>query len=230
MIFVTGDTHGDIDFLKLKVLIDKKLSYDDILIILGDCAICWSKEELPTMLKLYRLLKCTIVFLDGNHENFDMLRKFPVVKYFGASMHKIDEHIFHILRGEIMTIDDIKFLCIGGAHSIDKMFRTPNVSWWSDEDINNRDVYNALMNLKKCNYKVDYVLTHCADTLTTVRYFKFKGDSSSEQLKFIDQSIDYRYWLFGHYHFDYWLNDKKLCMYQDIYILDKCKVKKLTAK
>ena len=39
-----------------------------------------------------------------------------------------------------MTIDNKSFLCVGGAVSIDKMYRTPCVSWWPEEEITHHDV------------------------------------------------------------------------------------------
>ena len=45
MIYITGDTHGDIDYKKLLTLKEKNLSYDDYLIICGDAGICWSPQS-----------------------------------------------------------------------------------------------------------------------------------------------------------------------------------------
>ena len=53
MIFITGDTHGDIDYEKLLILKEKNLSYEDYLIICGDAGICWSEEELPYFTSLF---------------------------------------------------------------------------------------------------------------------------------------------------------------------------------
>ena len=39
MIYVTGDTHGDIDYKKLLALKKKNISYKDYLIICGDAGI-----------------------------------------------------------------------------------------------------------------------------------------------------------------------------------------------
>lgn len=220
MIYITGDTHGDIDFDKLLSLKEKNLSYDDYLIIVGDAAICWSKEELPHFLNLYNSIGCTILFIDGNHENFEMLNKMPVVEYKGALMHKIDEHIFHILRGEILTIEGKTFLCLGGAHSIDKAYRTPYVSWWPEEEITEHDIDNARSNLAKVNNKVDYVITHCCDTFTVMNVFRFRKDRSTDMLSFIDREVEYKHWYFGHYHFDRRIDKKRTCLYQDIVTLD----------
>ena len=216
MIYVTGDTHGDIDYEKLLSLKRKKLSYDDYLIICGDAGICWSIPTLRRHLDLYNDIGCTVLFIDGNHENFDMLNRCPMVEYHGALMHRVDEHIFHILRGEIMTLENKTFLCIGGAVSIDKMYRTPYVSWWPEEEITTRDIDNALCNLEKANHKVDYVITHCCDSLTVKNAFDFRKDACTEQLNFIDQVVDYKRWFFGHYHFDRKINEKKTCLYHGI--------------
>ena len=220
MIYITGDTHGDIDFVKLYRLREKNLSYNDYLIICGDCGICWSNEYFKHFLRLYNRIKCTILFIDGNHENFEMLNNMPLVEFHGALMHQIDKHIFHILRGEILTLEGKTFLCIGGGNSIDKMYRTPYLSWWPEEEITYHDVDNAIANLGKVNNKVDYVLTHCCDSATVVKAFGFRRDSSTDQLMFIDKVVNYKHWYFGHYHFDREISEKKSCLYNSIVELD----------
>ena len=221
MIYITGDTHGDIDYSKLLKLKEKKLSYDDYLIICGDAGICWSIYDSRGFLSLYNDIGCTILFIDGNHENFDMLNGLPLVEYKGALMHQVDEHIFHILRGEILTLEGKTFFCLGGACSIDKMYRTPHISWWPEEEINKHDIDNAIANLEKANNKVDYVITHCSDTKTVLKAFGFRRDVCTDQLMFIDKVVDYKHWFFGHYHFDRKISDKKTCLYQDIIEIKK---------
>ena len=216
MIYITGDTHGDIDYKKLLILREKNLSYNDYLIICGDAGICWSPQTFQYFLDLYNDIGCTIIFIDGNHENFEMLNQCSLVEHLGALMHQIDKHIFHVLRGEIMVIDKKSFLCLGGAVSIDKMYRTPYVSWWPEEEITYHDVDNALSNLGKVDNKVDYVITHCCDTHTVIKAFGFRRDICTDQLTFIDRAVEYKHWFFGHYHFDRKIGDKKTCLYQEI--------------
>ena len=140
----------------------------------------------------------------------------PLVEYKGALMHQIDNHIFHVLRGEIMTLEGKTFFCLGGACSIDKALRTPHVSWWPDEEITRHDIDNAIANLDKVNNKVDYVITHCCDTHTVIKTFGFRRDVCTDQLTFVDKVVDYKHWFFGHYHYDRKINGKKTCLYQDI--------------
>lgn len=216
MIYITGDTHGDIDFDKLLALKEKKLSFDDYLIICGDAGICWSEDRFQYHLNLYNSIGCTVIFVDGNHENFEMINRMHLVEYKGALMHQIDKHIFHVLRGEIMILDNKTFLCVGGAVSIDKYLRTPYISWWPEEEITIHDVDNALNNLEKYGNKVDYVITHCCDTPTVLNAFHFRRDICTDQLNFIDKVVEYKHWFFGHYHFDRKINEKKTCLYNSI--------------
>ncbi len=216
MIFITGDTHGHVDFKKLQALKEMNLSFEDYLIILGDAAIVWSVGELEYYKNLYRSIGCTILYIDGNHENFELLNTFPLVEFKNALMHQIDEHIFHILRGEILILENKKFLCIGGATSIDKLYRIPYVSWWPEEEINQHDIDNALNNLAKFDDKVDYVLTHCIDTKTVIKAFGFRRDICTDQLMFIDKVVSYKHWFCGHYHFDRKIDNNKTCLFQNI--------------
>ena len=220
MIYITGDTHGDVDYYKLLELRKKPVSYNDYLIICGDAGIVWSSQDLNHMKTLYNRIHCTIIYVDGNHENFHLLNTFPLVEYLGALMHQIDEHIFHVLRGEIMTIENKTFLCLGGAVSIDKYQRTPNISWWAEEEITYHDIDNALMNLAKVDNKVDYVITHCCDTATVINTFGFRRDICTDQLMFIDKVVEYKHWYFGHYHYDVDISEKKTCLYKRIIELE----------
>lgn len=220
MIYITGDTHGLIDFDKLNYFKTIYTSEKDVLIILGDAGIVWSEEELKHTILQYERLEITIIFIDGNHENFKMLNDFSIVEMYGAKMHKISNNIYHVIRGEIMTINDLKFLCLGGAISIDKHHRVLNKSYWIEEEITEVDINNALINLEKYNFKVDYVLTHCIDTVTLIKEFGYNADLCTDKLNFIDKFVKYKYWYFGHYHVDKILNEKR-CFYDDILTINE---------
>lgn len=219
MIYLTGDTHGDYDFAKLNFLKELGLSFDDYLLILGDCGVVWNEATLASDIALYESLGCTIIFIDGNHENFALLNTFEVVTYLGAHMHKISPHIYHVLRGEIFTLQDKKFFCLGGARSTDRAYRKKDVSYWIEEEITSQDVIHAREELAKVNNSVDYVLTHCVDSLTAFLNLHMKNDSSTEKLNFIDNEVTYKHWYFGHYHIDLRISDKKTCVYNNIYQL-----------
>lgn len=220
MIYITGDTHGPIDFNKLLRLKNLKVTRRDILFILGDAGICWDPIELKMMDIIYSHIGCTIYFIDGNHENFDMLEQFPIIKKYGAKMHMVSKYIYHIKRGEILKIKNIKILCIGGAFSIDRWHRREGISWWPQEEITKSDIDNALTNLEKVNNKVDYTFTHCVNTGIVRTVFHFKRDDSTDWLNVINRIANYKYWLFGHYHFDRDVARNKKCIYKKIYFIN----------
>ena len=72
MIYITGDTHGELDRFKEKQL--RRLGKNDVLFVLGDFGFLWDggKEEKKRLDWLARR-PYTILFLDGTHENYDRL-------------------------------------------------------------------------------------------------------------------------------------------------------------
>lgn len=135
MIFITGDTHGNIDFAKLKIFADKNqnLTRNDYMIIAGDFGAVWNKDTLERDLKPYIELPLTVLFFDGNHENFEILNSLPIEEWHGGKIHKIKPNIFHLMRGQIFNIEGKMFFTFGGATSIDKLYRTEYLSWWRQE-------------------------------------------------------------------------------------------------
>lgn len=199
MIYITGDTHGNIDFEKLdRYFSNRYVTTKDYLIILGDVGIVWSEKD--CFIYEYTRLGLTVLFIDGNHENFELLNKFPIVEYRGAKCHYIANNIYHIMRGEIITINKKTFFCMGGATSIDKEMRTNRVSWWTEESITNDDINRALTNLKKVGFKVDYVLSHCAPSSVVKKMFGYETDCNTDILEKFKEQIEFNKWFFGHYH------------------------------
>jgi Icc-related predicted phosphoesterase len=95
-----------------------------------------------------------LYFIDGNHENHDVLDSFP-----RSGFKKIAERIFHVQRGHVWQWDGVTFLGLGGADSIDKHWRTPYVSWFPQELISYNDVERALTNTEIFG-KIDVMFTH----------------------------------------------------------------------
>lgn len=124
MIYITGDTHADFLRFELeKFPIQTDMTKDDYVIICGDFGGVWnyiveSKYE-KYWLDWLNNKNFTTVFVDGNHENFERLYRYPVEEWNGGKVHKIRDSVLHLMRGEIFDIDNKKFFAFGGARSHD---------------------------------------------------------------------------------------------------------------
>ncbi len=212
MIYIIGDTHGEIDHAKLNTATVKKACdgvYPDYVIVLGDFGFIWDNNP-DTPKEKYWLSwledkPWITLFIDGNHSNHTRLNALPNVNMFGSEVGQVSDKIFHLLRGHIYTIENKTFFCMGGAMSIDKEWRTPFVSWWPTEIPSYAEYKLGLDNLKKYDNKVDYVLTHTCPISIMREWFddtdKY-SDSTCIMLESYKESIEYKIWLFGHMHLD----------------------------
>ncbi len=159
MIYITGDTHGDITRFKDSKL--KKLKKNDYLIICGDFGFIWddSKQE-RMMLKKLSELKYTVLFVDGCHENFGMLEKYPVEEWNGGKVHFITDNVIHLMRGQVYNIDGEKVFTMGGGRSQDIDIRREVGTWYENEAPSAEEIIEGINNLEKHGNTVDYIITH----------------------------------------------------------------------
>lgn len=226
MIYITGDTHGTLDVEKLCCLRDKHddLSADDYLIICGDVAVCGlNGEDDQEVRDIFNSLPVTVLFVDGNHENFDDLNSFPISSWNGGDVHFIEERIIHLMRGQVFRIDGKTFFTMGGAHSIDYMYREPYVDWYPEELPDENELELGIQNLNKNDWQVDYIITHTGPTnvIAEMGYEYFnKGNGKENDFRRYLQSIadrtDFKKWFFGHFHEDLDIGEQFHCVFDDI--------------
>lgn len=230
MIFLTGDIHGGMDLHKLSSKnfdSQKDLTKEDYLIICGDFGCVWSGgSEDARLLDWLNNRNFTTLFLDGNHENFDLLNQYPEEERFGGKVGRISEYIYHLKRGEIYEIDGKRFFTFGGAESIDKHLRREFFSWWPQEMPTQEEMDYGLYNLVKKHFKIDIVLTHSCP-YDVFHHVVNNGKHVTElerylnNIKFLleENGASYK-WYFGHYHMDHKIGDNFLCLYKAIVKLD----------
>ena len=218
-LFTCGDTHGGEDIHKLssKCFPPKNLTKDDYLLVCGDFGVVWDLSATDFyMRRWYREKPWTTLFIDGNHENHDLLATYPVTEWNGGKVHMISDSIIHLMRGQVYEIDGHKIFTMGGASSHDKEYRKKGVTWWPSELPSEAEYKEARANLKAHGNSVEYIFTHCA------------GEKIQNQLKphyvkdaltaFFDEleEIDYQHWYFGHYHMDKEVDEKHTVLYNKI--------------
>lgn len=244
MIYVTGDTHGDVKRLGSKMFNARD---GDTVIICGDFGLIWNYKGMTKTEKYWLdwldekpFITC---FVDGNHENFDRLNDFPIEEWNGGKIHRISKNVIHLMRGQVFTIEGKKIFTMGGAlsHDIDdgiidssspgwraeyknatafgKMMRINRVSWWKEELPNQNEYSEAWENLKKNEYKVDYIITHEAPTSIVYRLYAgmiMRNNELSDFLNIVYKTAEFERWFCGHHHIN---NDgfyKITMLYDDI--------------
>lgn len=213
-----GDTHQSIDIGKLtttKFPVQKDLTKDDIVIILGDAGFVWSgREDDKYWQKWISEKNFTTFCVVGNHENYDLINNYPIVNFCGGKARKITDSLYYEIRGEVYTFDRKTFLSCGGAESTDKELRKEGTSWWPQEQITEAEINNALENLAAHNFQVDYIISHTGGS-EVCRQLGFAPTISDEWLdKILETAKSDKHYL-GHYHLDK-LIDKSRILYDDI--------------
>lgn len=169
----------------------------------GDFGFVWDTPSHRYFLAKLTAVPFTIAFVDGNHEDFDLLATYPVVEWNGGKVHKIADNIYHLMRGQLFTIEEKSFFTMGGAYSIDKALRTEGKNWWKAELPTSEDYKTANETLKACGYKVDYVITHTIPQ-SAIHYMGHVPDQHDAELtgyfEWLYGELNFRKWFAGHFH------------------------------
>lgn len=250
MIWITGDTHGDVRRFSVDSFFEQKeygLTKDDTVIICGDFGLVWNREE-ESKEETYWLdwleeKPFTVVFVDGNHENFDRLYQYPVKEWNGGKVHEIRPHVLHLMRGEIFEIDGKRIFAFGGASShdisngildyededwrekakeLDKhhkyMYRVKGLSWWEQELPTEEEMQNGINNLEKHNWEIDYIISHTpsASVIALLGHGLYEQDRLTKYLEDVRSQTEYKRMFSGHMHTNRQVNDIDILLYEQI--------------
>lgn len=215
MIYVTGDTHGDMEEFEVRMF-DHRLNEDDTLIICGDFGFDWN----DSMIKEWREhpRKFTTLFCDGNHENYDVLNSLPLVEKFGDVVGDFGNNTYRLLTGHMYTIEDKRFFVFGGAASIDKAWRIEEENierygklWWEEEVPTDKELALAEQTLEDNNYEFDYFISHtCRVELKEMILGQYNSgffdptEVMIQNLEILirDHGKNWKDSYFGHFHMD----------------------------
>lgn len=244
MIYVTGDTHGNFQRFKPEYFPEQNtLTRNDCVIICGDFGGIWTGgHDDDTNLDQLAKLPFTILFVDGNHENFDLLNALPVEEWAGGKIHRLRPNVLHLMRGQVFEIQGYTFFTMGGASSHDiyngildpeapdfekrywdmrrtnQQFRVNHINWWADELPSAEEYDGARTNLERIGWQVDYVITHCAPSsvASLLGGGSYLPDNLTDFLEEVNQRLKYHYWLFGHYHDNRNIGKKHVLLWEQI--------------
>lgn len=226
-IWITGDTHGDFNrFSRRNFPQQRGMGRDDCVIIAGDHGGVWAGEQADgRKLDWLEDKPFTTLFVDGNHENFDLLNAYPKQEWHGGRVHVVRPHVLHLMRGQIFEIGGLTWFTMGGAASHDiqdgildpadqdferrywlmrrmnARFRVLGHSWWPGEMPSEEEYAEAETNLERAGWCVDCVLTHCAPT-SVARALNpgYQPDRLTDFLETVRERCRFSQWFCGHYH------------------------------
>lgn len=224
MIYITGDTHGNSSIFNNPLL--DSMSQDDYFIIAGDFGFIFDdsiiEQEEEALQYIEEQVKPTVLFIDGNHENFIRLNEYTEIKCFGGRVHKIRKNILHLMRGQVYTLPDgekaYKIFTMGGGYSVDKSLRAQDL-WWPQELPTLEQYKEAFDTLNNCDNTVDYIISHTCPTNTVLRMGFTPSERErplNEFLQYISDKVSYNHMYFGHWHQDIDLWRNQTCIYKKI--------------
>jgi hypothetical protein len=224
-IYVTGDIHGFTGEHHNRLSSSmfpagKNMTKNDYLIIAGDFGLLWCREghkyykNQEYWINWLNDKPWTTLFVDGNHENFDMLSELPEVDLFGSKAGRLSDSIYHLKRGRMYDIDGCKILTLGGASSIDKDDRIEGASWWPGELWSSADIELALDTIASNDNMFDYIISHTAPDSVIKDLFLphigstwYQEDPVSKFLEQVYRNVYFKMWYCGHMHRDVAFHD-----------------------
>lgn len=221
MIYLTGDLHGDLERFKSKEM--KKLKKGDTLIVCGDFGFLWngSKKETSVLKKLSKL-KYQILFVEGTHDNLDLIGQYPVEEWNGGKVRRIAENVLKLERGSVFTIEGKKLFAFGGGESTDMDIRVSDGTWWPQELPEMSEIDAAWAELARHDNQVDVIITHeCSSTVR--RFIDMDSDHTNLMIHFFDQlceKVEFKRWYFGCYHTDKVIPPRYYAMFEKVLPLE----------
>ncbi|MDR1927295.1 MAG: metallophosphoesterase [Oscillospiraceae bacterium] len=221
MIYFTGDTHGDLGRFSQPGM--RKLKKGDTLIICGDFGFLWdgSKVEKSILKKLGKK-SYNVCFVDGAHENFELLQEYPVAEWNGGKVHQLGGRLFHLMRGQIYTIEGKTIFAMGGGVSPDEEFRSEDENRMHWQIPSREELRAATAALEAVNGQVDYIVTH-EPPLRIKAFLQLKQHDSNKDLTGLNTYFEeigkccrFERWFFGSMHLDKRIASTHICLFRKI--------------
>jgi Icc-related predicted phosphoesterase len=196
-ILFIGDIHGNFRFLENMVsrIPEKAVDY---IIQVGDFGL-W-----PQNVKQWKRLQHKIYFIDGNHEYFPLLPT-PV----NPEPVEILGGLVYLPRGTIMKIGSCRIGFLGGAESVDRMYRTEGVDWFRQEAIS----YKDMMHFSDVG-ELDILVTHTPPATVVATRFQKDPLPSAKAVEQVWLEVGRPLLICGHMH--------ERVTVGNIHVLDEC--------
>lgn len=223
MIFITGDIHGEYDlrkFGKEEFPMQSELTRNDYMIICGDFGLLWDESKTEKYwIRWLNNKPWTTLWIDGNHENYNLLKRYRIEDWNGGKIQKITENIFHLCRGSMFTLDNKKIFAFGGAESHDKQFRILGETVWNEEMPSPQEMLHGIDILEQHDWTADIVITHSLPSYIIKAYNMeqvYPPNVLTDYFQEINDRMEFGLWFSGHYHMFLQCTEKHFMIFNSI--------------
>lgn len=219
MILLTGDVHGDLGRFSNKRL--RELKKGDSLIICGDFGFIWNgSDKEKRILKKIGKRRYNVLFVEGAHENFDELEKYPTEEWCGGLTRKISGNLRQLIRGNVFDISGKKVFAFGGgsgeynggdapcSEETAARYELPSAEELSESD----------KNLEACENTVDYAVSY-EPPITIAEFLNEKVSATDTVGVYLDkkrESIKFKMWFFGKHHLNKTVPPKFTALFDNV--------------
>lgn len=227
MIYFTGDVHGS-SYDLINRFSNIELTPDDVIVILGDAGFNYfgNRKDLANKMHIKNEICATVFCVHGNHERRpETISTYITREFLGGTVYFEPEfpNLVFAVDGERYLFDVYTALVMGGAYSVDKYYRLKSGHhWFSDEQISEEKRLQILDSIR-ANPTVDLVLTHtCPYEWQPTDLFLPSVDQSAVDntmehfFSECEQILNYKCWLFGHFHDSRRINDKAYMCFRSV--------------
>lgn len=199
-VMVAGDWHGNQKYA-LRAIKYAKNQGAEVIVQVGDFGVWSPYGYIKTLGDAAERAGIILMFIDGNHEDFDWLLDQPIDD---DGIRRLHSHVWHLPRGFRWEWCGVRFLALGGAYSVDKVYRTEGVSWWPQEKITVSDMYKSIE-----GGEVDVMFTHdCPDKVHLPLHHKMhlpydvqmEANAHRSALGMVVSEVNPKFLFHGHYH------------------------------
>ena len=228
----TGDMHGGFAAMTRTSDIQQNMPEykpeETMIVVLGDTGLnYWLNNTDKKYKKLLNSMNYHIYCVRGNHEQRpELIEGMALVNDENVNnvvyMEEAFPNIRYFVDGKIYNLLGYKCLVVGGAYSVDKWYRLARAGyardeaetadpkkcgWFKDECLTAAEMATIMEEVK--GESVDFILSHtCPLSWEPIDLFLNGIDQSTVDksmevwLDELKNNINWKYWLFGHYHAD----------------------------